>query len=832
MTATRWVCVHGHFYQPPRENPWLDAIEPQPSAHPYPDWNARITAECYRPNAWARIVDHEGRIVQVVDNYARMSFNVGPTLLAWLEREAPDVHRALVAADAASVARFGHGSAMAQAYNHMIMPLASPRDRRTQVRWGVADFRHRFGRAPEGMWLPECAVDTASLEALAAEGIAFTVLAPHQAARVRLPGGPWHEVRDASVDPGRAYRCKLPSGRSIDLFFYDGPASRAIAFEHLLADGGALAARILARDGAPDAPLRHVATDGESYGHHHRYGDMALAWALETIDRGERPGVELVNYAAARARAPARWEVEIVEDSSWSCAHGVARWRDDCGCNSGGHPGWKQAWRRPLRDALDWLRDRAADVFERAGAAVLRDPWEARDAYVAVVLDRRDEAVDAFLAAHGAPGLDVAGRQRALDLLELQRHAMLMYTSCGWFFDDLSGIETIQILQYAARACELLERVGDETVEPELVDRLAAARSNLERHGDGRAVWATMVTPSRVDLPKVAAHWAVSAAIGMPAEAGAPALPAELGAVRRERVYCYDVVPRELTERRTGKARLIAATVRCSSRVTRETAELRVVALHFGEHHVVGGVRASVDDDAWAAAVERLNDAFLSADLLGAQRAIDRFFGGETFSLGSLFGRERDRALAHILDTSLDEAEGAFRRVHDQHAPLMRYLVKAGIPVPETLRAAGELVLRHRILAALRAEEPSFDEVRACIAEATQVKVNLDTPEVAYVAGQALARMIDRVLARDVAGDRGEAGDLAIAAFLDRLARMAEIAARMESRLDLWHAQNACVTLRDTRLPSWRRRAAGSAAAAQLVAAFARLCAAVQVYVG
>ncbi len=824
--SQRWACVHGHFYQPPRENPWLDAIEPQPSAHPYPDWNARITAECYRPNASARIIDGVGRIVQIVDNYARMSFNVGPTLLAWLEREAPDVHRALVAADAASRARFGHGSAMAQAYNHVIMPLASPRDQQTQVRWGVADFVHRFGRAPDGMWLPECAVDTASLEALAAEGIAFTVLAPHQAARVRPPGGAWIDVSGAQVDPGRAYRCALPSGRSIDLFFYDGPASRAIAFEHLLADGGALAARILARQGPDDAPLRHVATDGESYGHHHRYGDMALAWALETIDRGDQPGVRLTNYAAERARHPASWAVEIVEASSWSCAHGVARWRDDCGCNRGGHPGWKQAWRRPLRDALDWLRDRAADVFERAGAAVLRAPWAARDAYAQVVLDRRDEVIAGFLAAHGHAGLDAAATTRALELLELQRHAMLMYTSCGWFFDELSGIETVQILQYAARVCELIERVGGGAVEAEFVDRLAVARSNLERLGDGRRVWATMVRPARVDLPKVVAHWAVSAVIGMPAEAQVRAREA---AGRRERVYCYDVVPREVTERRTGKARLIAATVRCVSRITREAAELRVVALHLGEHNLIGGVGAVADDETWTRTVDQLNEAFLSADLLEAQRAIDRFFAGQTFSLGSLFGRERDRALAHILATSLDDAESAFRRVHDQHAPLMRYLVKAGVPVPETFRAASELVLRHRILTALRRDEPQFDEVRACIAEAGQVRVDLDVPEVAYVAGEALARMIDRVVGRP---DDGGDGDAADAAYLDALARMAEIAARMGSTVDLWHAQNACVTLRDTRLPRWRARAAdGGGAATQLVTAFARLSAAVKVYV-
>jgi len=809
----KWVCVHGHFYQPPRENPWLDAIEPQPSAHPYPDWNARITAECYRPNAAARIVDGEGRIRQIVDNYARMSFDVGPTLLSWFEREGPDVHRALVDADARSRARFGgHGSAMAQAYNHMIMPLASPRDRVTQARWGVADFKHRFGRAPVSMWLPECAVDTPSLEALAAEGIEFTVLAPHQARRVRAPGGAWQEVA-GRVDVGRVYKCKLPSGKSIDLFFYDGSTSQAVAFERLLADGNRFVERIIA--GVPAAEGRpvlcHVATDGETYGHHHRYGDMALAWALETIDRGDRPGVRLTNYAEFRARFPATWEVEIVENSSWSCVHGVERWRADCGCSSGGHPGWQQAWRRPLRDALDWLRDRAGEVFEREGGRLLEDPWAARDAYIDVILARSPERIRQFLALHarrttsGEVSLDDPDVVRVLELLEMQRHAMLMYTSCGWFFDELSGIETVQVLAYAARVCELAEKAGGEPVEAGFVDRLAVARSNLERHADGRGVWTQLVRPQRVDLGKVVAHHAVMAAIGHPDS---------------ERIYSYAIAPIDIAIRRAGKARLVAGTVRCTSEITRESAVLSFGALHLGEHNILGGVRSFDGDAAWTPVVRELTEAFDSADLLAAQRTVDRTFGDSTFSLASLFRRERDRALGEILDASLLDAENAFRRIYDEHAPLMRYLAKVGIPVPETFRDAAELVLRHRILAAMREPEPPYDEVRDCIHEADQVHADLDVPEVAYAAGEALHRMVDRFTASDDAE------------LLEQLAKMSEVAARMESRVDLWHAQNTCVALRERRLPGWRQRAAGGDPIAQrLVAAFARLCAAIHVYV-
>jgi alpha-amylase/alpha-mannosidase (GH57 family) len=478
--SAKWVCIHGHFYQPPRENPWLEAIEPQPSAHPYRDWNERITAECYRPNMAARVVDNNNQIIRIVDNYQRMSFNVGPTLMSWLELHAPDVHNALVEADAASQLRFsGHGSAMAQAYNHMIMPLASPRDRATQVRWGIADFRKRFGRSPEGMWLPECAVDTASLEALAAEGIAFTVLAPHQARAWRPPNGEW---RTNPVDPGRAYKYALPSGRTIDLFFYDGAVAQAVAFERLLADGHKIIERMTHRGHAEgDAPtLCHIATDGETYGHHHRYGDMALAWALSQVEEGWQ-GTRLTNYGEFRAKVPATWEVQLVENSSWSCAHGVERWREDCGCNSGNKPGWNQRWRRPLRDAFDFLRDQVAGALDTVGALLFRDPWAARDAYIEVLLGT-SVARDQFLAKHAAHVLTVEERVRALSVMEMARHAMLMYTSCGWFFDDLSGIETIQCIQYAARVAELLADIGSRR-------RTRTSSKRAMVAGCGRSAW-------------------------------------------------------------------------------------------------------------------------------------------------------------------------------------------------------------------------------------------------------------------------------------------------------------------------------------------------------
>ncbi len=507
IRADRWICVHGHFYQPPRENPWTGVIDRQPSATPFHDWNQRITAECYRANTAAAIMDGQGRVLGLVDNYACLSWNMGPTLLTWLREQERSTYESIILADRASRERFdGHGSAMAQAHGHVIMPLASQRDKITQVAWGIADFRWRFGRLPEGMWLPECAVDTATLEVLAAQGIAFTVLAPHQAAGWRPMRKTVTGWQTTPIDPGRVYRCPLPSGRSIDLFFYDGPVAQAVAFDRLLADGARFVERLRSRGPLESSspaehaqpPLCHIATDGETYGHHHRFGDMALAWAFDSLEAD--PRTRLTNYSEYRTRFPAQHEVQIVEDSSWSCVHGTLRWREDCGCNSGGRPGWKQLWRRPLRAAFEWLRDQIDRTLDDVGGLLLKDPWAARNAYIDLILDGSPRNWQRFFAAHSRHELTDAEREQAKLLMAAAHHGMSMFTSCGWFFDDLSGLETVQVMRYAARAAELLEQLGGGVVTEELIDRLAVAHSNLLEQGDGRMVWQQHVEPARRDV--------------------------------------------------------------------------------------------------------------------------------------------------------------------------------------------------------------------------------------------------------------------------------------------------------------------------------------------
>ncbi len=503
----RCAVVHGHFYQPPRENPWTGTVERQPSAGREHDWNERIARECYIPNGEARVLDGDGRIVDLVDNYEWMSFNFGPTLLAWLETAHPHAYPRLLAADQASAKRMnGHGNAIAQSFHHTILPLSDPRDRVTEVRWGLADFEHRFKRKAEGLWLPECAVDDATLSVLAAEGVKFVILEPHQAESVRpLIGGAWKPAAEALI-PGVPYLWKGKDGDSIALYFYDGGFSRSIAFEHAMRDSRGFAQRIAA--GIPPAAedsLALIATDGESYGHHDAFAEMGLAHLLKYSLK--EAGLEPVNLGWYLARNPPRREVKLAAGgTSWSCAHGVERWRSDCGCGSEGR---QQRWRAPLRAALEGLRAELAALYEKEAKGLLTDPWAARDAYVAVVLDRSEANADRFLAAHAPAARDENAKVRALQLLEMQRHSLMMFTSCGWFFDELSRLEPVQILLYAARALELARGFGVD-LEPAFVAALKLAPSNEAALVDGAGIWEKLVRPNVLTLDHVAAHYAVS----------------------------------------------------------------------------------------------------------------------------------------------------------------------------------------------------------------------------------------------------------------------------------------------------------------------------------
>jgi len=780
----RYVCIHGHFYQPPRENPWLEAIEFQDTAYPYHDWNERITADCYEPNATSRILDEQGRIVHITNNYTKVSFNFGPTLLAWLEEKAPEVYKTILEVDRESQKTFsGHGSALAQAYNHVILPLANRHDKYTQVLWGIRDFEHRFGRKPEGMWLPETAVDLETLEIMAELGLKFTILAQRQASRVRRIGSrSWRDVCGGRIDPTQAYQLRLRSGRKISLFFYDEPIARAVAFEGLLASGEAFAQRVNSAFSEERTwpQLVHIATDGETYGHHHRHGDMALAYALHYIRSNNL--AQITNYGEYLEKHPPTHEVEIIQNTSWSCAHGIERWRSNCGCNSGQHPGWSQAWRAPLRQALDWLRDGLAPAYEKMGRQFLKDPWAARNDYIAAILDRSPESLDRFLGQHAAQELTDAEKVTVLKLLELQRHAMLMFTSCGWFFDELSGIETVQILQYAGRAVQLAQELFGDDIEPRFLDLLEAAKSNHRQHGDGRGIYRKFVKPATVDLTTVAAHYAVSSLFEDYSE--------------QAKIYCYRIDAEDYRASEAGRSRLALGRARVSSQVTQESAVISFGVLHFGDHNLNAGVRGYRGEEAYQAMVQEMTQAFRSADFAEVIRLLDRHFGISTYSLKSLFRDEQRRVLSRILESTLSQLEASYRSIYEQHYPLMRFLADTGNPLPRAFQSAAEFILNIDLRRAFGEEMPRLDRVQALLEAAGMWRVELDIAGLKYTLEQTIER-----LAREF---RAHSGELSL---LQRLDGVVSVAHWLPFDVNFRKAQNAYYDVLQAVYPQFKGRA-------------------------
>ena len=769
MSSGRFVTIHGHFYQPPRENPWLETVEVQDAAAPFHDWNERITAECYAPNTAARRVDDDNRILDVVNNFEKISFNVGPTLFAWLERQAPEVYRKILAADRASVgARDGHGNAIAQVYNHMILPLASRRDKVTQVAWGLADFRARFGREPEGLWLPETAVDTETLEVLAEAGVTFTILAPDQAARVRPTGaGDW-EATSGGVDPRRPYRWRGPGGHELVLFFYDGPVSRAVAFANLLEDGRRLATQLRGAlgDAREAAQLVHCATDGESYGHHRRFGEMALATAVRQLETDD--DVTLTNYGAFLAAHPPTHEVEIHERTSWSCAHGVERWRSDCGCRVRGTT--HQRWRGPLRESLDWLRDEIDAFYETRAAIWLKDPWEARDDYVNVLLDRSPQRLDAFFGRHQRLSLDPTARLEARRLLELQRNRLLMYTSCGWFFDELSAIEPVQILRYAAMALQYLADLGGPRLEDEFVRRLATAPTNVPAYPDGGVVWKRLIRPAVVDLRRVIAHYAITGLV--------EARPDDAA------VYAYRVQRVDEAREAYGGTALKVGHVRVSSTITGEVRDATYAVLHFGGHDFSCAVRAWEAPRAYEAMKADLLRRYARYTLADMVRGMDEWFPGEGFSLTDLFLDERRRVLASVTRATLDKYEETYRRIWEENRKLVHYLRQADAPIPEALALVARHVLSQELLGELDRFEFAGDagplpaRLFDLAGEATALGLTLDLADGKAATTRMVARALDAVA--DAPTPERVAEALALI----------EGANRLGLRYALWAAQN------------------------------------------
>ena len=678
-----FLTIHGHFYQPPRENPWLESIELQDGASPFHDWNERINSECYNPNSFSKIVDSRNKILDVVNNYKYISFNFGPTLLSWMEEYSPLAYERVIKADIESVGEHdGHGNAIAQVYNHMIMPLANEKDKQTQVIWGIKDFETRFGRKPEGMWLAETAVDDDSLRALVENGIKFTILSPYQALKFRKLGDKeWTDVSWGNVDPARAYRYYIKSEpeKYIDLFFYDGAISKSVAFDEILKDGNKFIRRL--KEGVSEnrtySQLINIATDGESYGHHTKFGDMALSYVLRV--RAKEEGFTLVNYPQYLELNPAEMEIDIKPESSWSCFHGVGRWKEDCGCSTGGHPGWNQKWRKPLREALDYLRDELVTIFDKEGKNYLKNPWDARNKYIDVILDRSELTIKKFQKENFVQDLSEEQKVKAMELLEIQRQAMLMYTSCGWFFSEISGIETTQIMKYAARAMQLAQIFSKKDLEKKFLELLSEAKSNFPEFGTGKDIFEKFVKPSIVTTKQIASLWAISSLYKDFEE--------------EEDIYCYKIKQHSYKQVQKGNAKFVVGHIEIQSQITLQKSNVMFALVQYsgGDFHCT--IKEFSDEFEYTNIQKELFRIFMLNPLTEIIRALDEYFGREYFTLKDIFIEERRKILQTMLKGKMEKFSQTYKEIYTEGKSSIYHMQSLGLSIPDEFKISAGYTL-------------------------------------------------------------------------------------------------------------------------------------------
>lgn len=717
----KYLTIHGHFYQPPRENPWLEQVELQESASPFHDWNERVSAECYAPNSISKIVGNGNKVLDIVNNYAHMSFNMGPTLMSWLENHDRYTYEHVIQADIDSVNEFGgHGNALAQVYNHIIMPLANERDKITQTLWGIRDFQKRFGRMPEGIWLAETACDDETLGVLSDCGIKFTVLSPYQAEKVKaFDDAEFTDVSHGEIDTTKAYRYKIKcrNGKCIDLFFYNAQISQAVAFEELLQDGGRFVEKL--KTGISPAQdfsrLTNIATDGESYGHHTKFGDMALAYVLR-IKAGDE-GFTITNYGQYLEKHPPVDEVIIKPVSSWSCCHGVGRWKEDCGCSTGGMEGWNQKWRKPLRETLDNLRDKLVDLTENEGKKYFKDVWQARNNYIDVVLDRNN--IESFLQENTLENLNENDNINALKLMEIQRQAMLMYTSCGWFFNEISGIETIQIMKYAARAMQLAKSFSDEDLEGQFVETLKEAKSNIPGYGNGKDIWNNYVKPSVINFKQLASVWAVTSIYR--------------DYSKNTDLYCYKITKHHYKKISKGYTNLIVGHVEIKSKITLEKANMMFALLQYsgGDFHCA--VRDYDGEESYMNIIKNILHTYQLYPPTETIRLLDEYFGKKYFTLKDTLIEERREILKALFKNETSKIQSLYKDVYEEGKGSVLHLKNLGLDVPIEFKLAAKYTLSQEFNAIFKHEncfdEESIQSASDIIKEAEELEVKLHKEE-------------------------------------------------------------------------------------------------------
>ena len=759
----KYVCIHGHFYQPPRENAWLDEIEIQESAHPFHDWNERINFECYAPNTSARILDHNGLIHKIINNYTYLSFNFGPTLLSWMERADTETYNAILESDKISKKRFGgHGSAIAQAHSHLILPLANQRDKVTQVKWGLRDFEYRFGRKSEGIWLAETAVDTATLEVLAEEGVKYTILAPRQMKAFRhVNEEHWTSANDG-FDTRRSYKVNLPSGKSVALFFYDGQIAQDVAFKGLLNDGNHFADHITnSFDDNDELQLVHIATDGETYGHHHRKGEMALASCLHKIETGDV--ATLTNYAEFLEKFPPTWEAQIHDNSSWSCVHGVERWKSNCGCSSG-RPGWNQEWRAPLREGLDWLREYLKELYEKEAGVYLKDPWAARNDYIDILINRNEKTIQNFLDKHATRELSSAELTITIRLLELQKFAMYMYTSCGWFFDEISGIETNQILQYALRSMQYIKYFTDEDVMSTFSGYMERAPSNVFENGG--VSYNKNVVPSAVNLERVAIHFAVASIFE--------------NHVRDAELFRFASVMEDYQLLEAGNQRLAVGKIVIRSKVTFREKRYKFVVVYLGQQNMLGNISENMSETVYAEMKTKVLDSFDSTNLGDVLSHMQKYFDDHNFTIWHLFKDEKRKILDTISKNSLDSIENSFREIYNDNYQLMSGMALSNIPIPDAFISATEFILNTEIHQFFTQEVLNVNRLKHLSAEFERWKLKINNEQsFKLTASERIFYEVRKLALADFSIEQ-----------LELLNDIFDFLKKMNVELDIWKSQN------------------------------------------
>ncbi len=756
-----YITIHGHFYQPPRENPYLNTIERQPSASPFHNWNERIYHECYRTNVFARIFNDQGEIVGIVNNFEYLSFNIGATLMSWLENYDLEVYQKIIEADQKSSLRLnGHGNAIAQVYNHIILPLANERDKYTQIRWGKEDFRKRFGRETEGMWLAETAVDLATIKALIDENIKFIILAPTQAYKCREiateenSSQEWFTVAGGQIDPTRPYRCYINDTEYIDIFFYDGPISGDIGFGDVLNSSANFVSRLklAIRGDHRTSQIISVGTDGETFGHHKRDREKCLAYALTKEFPAQNWTV--TNFAHYLSINPPTWEVQLKPVTAWSCSHGVGRWQDDCGC--GGGDGIQLKWRRPLREALNWLRDELIKVYEDKGYQFFHNPWDARNDYIKVILHRNSEVIQDFLNNHANHSLNAEENIDAFRLLEMQRNALLMFTSCGWFFEEISRPEGTQILRYAARALELAGEIAGIQLEKEFLVHLTKAPSNSSKFANGAEIYHKLVVTSQVTFEQVAAHYAISS------------LFTNYQSIHQ--LYCYTAYQLDYQKQQIGSLTLAIGQVKLVSNVTGENTHYIFAVLHLGGWDFHCCIQPFNNRLFYTQVKDQLFDSFKQASIVEIILTMSKLFGNKYFDLKHLFVEERRNIIEQLTDSTKKRLDQLYTQVYRENYSILQAFQQDDLPVPQELQVAADIAISYRCLQNMTDLEKSFDdlnaldihllELMAIATEANHLQCDLKIP----IAKEILDNLIFHLLGKILKENEAETLDQAILA--------------------------------------------------------------------